>query len=207
MKNRFMSRRLAPFILFAALFLVPNSASAQLGVAAGLNFDNFSDISGDRQATFDNANGYHVGVFYDLGAGPIGLRVGAFYRDVGDVDLTLDGVDDAFDLTMIDVPIDVRFNLTATPIIRPYLTAGPVLSFPSSGVEDYDNALADVSVSGNVGAGLAISLGGLRLFPEVRYAIGVSRFMKDSFSIGSVDFEANDVQRQNSVMLRLGIGF
>ncbi len=207
MSRLILARHILSAFLLMALMSFANTAQAQLGVAAGLNFEDLSDISGDREATFDNANGYHVGVFYDLGAGPIALRVGAFFRDVGDVELTLDGVEDAFDLRMVDVPVDLRFNLTATPIISPYVMVGPVLSFPSSGNDEYDNVLADVSVSGNVGVGLAISLGSLRLYPELRYAIGVSRFMKDNFSIGSVAFEADEMQRQNSVMLRLGIGF
>ncbi len=194
-------------LIFAALVALPSQSFAQLGVAAGLNFDEFSDISGSRKATFDNASGYHVGVFYDLSLAAVGLRIGAFYRDVGDVDVSLEGVDDAFALNMIDVPVDIRFNFTSTPILKPYLLAGPVFSFPSSDDDDYQDALEDVSISGNVGAGLAFNLGSIRFYPEVRYAIGVSRFMKDSFSIGAVDFETDEVQRQNSVMLRLGIGF
>ena len=31
--------------------------------------------------------------------------------------------------------------------------------------------------------------------------------MKDKFSIGGVEFDADEIQRQNSVRLRLGIGF
>ncbi len=195
------------FFLLAVLFWTPANSFAQLGIAAGLNFESMSDISGNRDATFENASGYHVGLFYNMGAGPVGLRIGAYYRDVADVEIDRAGVVDAFDLTMIDVPIDLRFNLTATPLIRLYLFAGPVLSFPSSGNAEYDDALEKVSVAGNVGAGIAISVGGITLYPEFRYAIGVSRFMKDKFEIGGFEFDSDEAQRQNSVMLRLGIGF
>lgn len=195
------------YFIFLFLLWTPAASFGQLGLAAGLNFETMSDISGNREATFDNASGYHVGVFYNMGAGPVGLRIGAYYRDIADMELDTDGVVDAFDLTLIDVPLDLRFNLTATPFIRPYLLAGPVLSFPSSTDSDYDEALEKVSVSGNVGAGLAITVAGVTLFPEVRYAIGVSRFMKDKFQVGGFEFDSDEAQRQNSVMVRLGIGF
>ena len=205
LKPHTMKRILAAMLLI--LIWSPNVSFAQLGVAAGLNFDSMSDISGNRQATFDNATGYHVGLFYNLGMGPVGMRVGAFYRDISGMEMDRAGVIDSFDLTLIDVPIDLRFNLTATPVVRPYLLAGQVLSFPSSSDAEYDNALEKVSVAGNVGGGLALSLGGVTLFPEIRYVIGVSRFMKDKFEIGGFEFDSNEAQRQNSVMLRLGIGF
>jgi len=200
--NRFLL-----LVLFALLFGTPMSSYAQLGVAAGLNFESMSEVTGDAEATFENSTGYHVGIFYDLGMGPISVRLGGFYRDVSDVETTRNGVIDAFDLTMVDVPVDVRFNLTATPLVHPYILAGPVFSFPSSTDTEYDKALEKVSVSGNVGAGLAFNLGAVTIYPEVRYVIGVSRFMKDQFEIGGVSFDSEEVQRQNSVMIRLGVGF
>ena len=207
--NTMTSRiRLACIAILLVALSAPSTAEAQLGVAAGLNFESIDDIqSTNGRATFDNASGYHVGVIYDLGLGPAGLRVGLFYRDIGDVDVSLSGVSDAFDVSMIDIPVDLRFNLTATPVIRPYVIAGPVFSFPSTGDSQYDDALEDVSVSGNVGVGLAIDALGVKITPEFRYAIGVSRFMKENASIGNVSFAASDVQRLNSVMLRVGIIF
>ncbi len=194
-------------LILMIVILTPMQAGAQLGIAAGLNYDELSDISGDREAAFDNTNGYHVGVFYDVSLASVGLRVGVFYRDASDVDVSISGAEDVFDLTAWDIPIDIRFNLSATPFIRPYVMVGPVFSFPSSGADEYDSALENVSISGNIGAGLELSLGSIRLYPEVRYSVGVSRFMKDKFSISGVEFDADEIQRQNSIMLRLGIGF
>jgi len=73
-----MKFRLFPAVLILVLMVcsAPRESHAQLGVAAGLNFDRLSDIdAGSRSATFDNATGYHVGVFYDLGLGPPGVRL------------------------------------------------------------------------------------------------------------------------------------
>ncbi len=205
-------RRSAPItalmvMALAIITFLPGKAQAQLGVAAGLNFEQLSDISGSRSATYDNASGYHFGVFFDTGSSPIALRIGAYYRDMGDVEFDLGEFSELFDLSLLDVAADVRFNLLPTPVIRPFVSAGPVVSFPSSSNDDYLESLETATVSGNVGAGLAFSLGGLMLTPELRYSIGVSRFMKDEFTIRGVAFETDDVHRANSVMLRLGVIF
>lgn len=195
------------------LLFIP-TAQAQLGIAAGLNFDDIGDIdAGDREATFDNATGYHIGVFYDLAVGPLAVRPGLFYRDLGEVDASVEGlvgVAQDFDVTLIEVPLDLRVRLAALPLIRPYALAGPVLSFASSDNESFDEALEDISVAANVGVGVEISLpiGGLTLYPELRYAFGISRFVdEEALTIGNATFTANDGSRLNTFMLRLGVGF
>jgi len=184
---------------------MPQRADAQLGVAAGLNFESLTDISGSRSATYDNASGYHFGVFFDTDSSPLALRLGAYYRDMGEVELDLGEFGQAFDLSLLDVALDVRFAVLPLPLVKAFVSAGPVVSFPSSSNDEYKESLQSTTVSGNVGGGLAISLGGLTLIPELRYSIGVSRFMKDEFSIRGIEFVTDDVQRSNSVMLRLGI--
>jgi len=201
--------------IFALLFLVfiltlwPGSAHAQFGVAAGLNFERLSDIEAfNVKTTFDNANGYHVGVFYDLGLGVAGIRIGAFYRDLGEFDAG-DSVQEDLqkvDMTMIDFPVDVRVNLTSTPAVSPYVLAGPVFSLPSSGNDVIDGTLESLFISGNVGFGVSLNLGGIRLLPEFRYAIGISRLVKDGAQIGGVDLVANNT-KVNTAMLRLGVIF
>lgn len=194
-------------LVVALLAWMPQSAHAQLGVAAGLNFDDLSDISGSRSATYESSSGYHFGVFFDTGSSPIALRLGAYYRDMGEVELDLGEFGEFFDLSLLDVAADVRFSVLPLPLVEGFVSAGPVISFPSSSNDEYAETLESNSISGNVGAGLAISLGGMTLTPELRYSIGVSRFMKDEFSIRGIDFETDDAQRSNSVQLRLGLIF
>lgn len=213
-----MRRIIIPFVTACLVLLfVPGlqQANAQIGVAAGLNYDSVSDLDlGDVTTSFDAASGYHVGLFYDLALGAVGVRLGAFYRDLGDVKPGSGGVDqtditdalDNFDLTMIDFPVDIRLNLSATPLIHPYVLFGPVFSIPSSDVDFVDTYLESVLVTGNVGVGLALNVAGISLFPEFRYAIGITSLLKDEVEIGDVTFET-DTQRVNSVMLRLGVIF
>jgi len=208
-------RSLRPSVLLCTallLFAFSNTlAVAQIGFAAGLNYENLSDLEiRDAKATFDNASGYHAGIFYDLSIGTVGIRIGAFYRDLGEFEgagLTVEGLEAEFqkvDLAMIDFPVDIRLNLTTTPLIQPYVLLGPVFSLPTSGDDIFKKALESLLVSGNIGAGIALNIGGLRLFPEFRYVIGISRLLKDEFEVGGILMET-DVQRVNSVMLRLGV--
>lgn len=208
-----MNRRkttLTALLLLTALLVGARPASAQLGVAAGLNFESFNDLDfGNSEATFDNATGYHAGVFYDIGAGVASVRLGVFYRDIGEVAVTVSGGGPEYlvDLNMIDIPVDVRFNLTTTPAVRPYLLVGPVFSFPNSGDDTFGDELEAVTVAGTIGAGVMINAGAVKLYPELRYGIGVSRFMKDEFDIAGTTFTSDNSQRLNTVMLRLGVGF
>ncbi len=200
------------FSFCGALFLaclIVSPAQAQLGVAAGVNFDNISDVKSSAQnGDFDNATGYHFGVFYDFGAGPLSLRPGIFYRNVSNVDFSVSGLKDQFDLNMVEVPVDIHFNLTATPLIKPYALAGPVFTYAKASGSDLKDAIQDLNIAANVGVGLSLSVPGLglRLSPELRYAFGISRFVKDKFEVGGVNFDASSTARMNSFMVRLGVG-
>ncbi len=198
--------RLLPAL--ALVFLVASApARAQFGIAAGLNFEQLEDIDvGNAEGTFDAASGYHVGLFYDLGAGPVGLRIGAFYRDLGNVDFSLAGAQEV-KLTMFDFPVDVRLNVLPIPFLHPFLFGGPVLSVPRSDDEDLHASLERLYVAGAVGGGFQIDLGGLTLIPEFRYCIAVSELTGDTFRIAGQEFDASQGPRGNSAQARLGLRF
>lgn len=186
-----------------------SESKAQLGFAAGLNFESISEINtSGLEGTYESASGYHAGLFVDFGAGPIGLRIGAFYRELGEFDVSLAGLQHTVDVSALDFPVDIRFAILPTPVVRPYLTAGPVFSIPRSNDEEYDESLEDVTVAGNIGFGFEIDAGAIKLLPEFRYIVGVTPFVKNEFTLGGRTFvaEKND-QRSNTAMLRLGILF
>lgn len=203
--------RIAMLGLIVAALSVP--AQAQVGVAVGLNFDSITDIdTGDREATFDNASGYHIGLFYDLAVGPVAIRPGIFYRRVQDVRVDIEDagstIAESFDLSMVEIPVDVRIRM-ALPIVKPYFLAGPVIGFASTGDDDFKDAVEDLTVAANIGIGVELNLPGFTpvLYPEIRYSFGVSRFMKEDLEIGDISFAAADSQRLNTFMLRLGVRF
>ena len=208
-------RRIA--LLFVIGSLLPLTVHAQgLGFAGGLNFDQLSDIEGNRTATFDNATGYHVGLFYTFNVGMLGIRPGVFYVDVGEFEIDFEdnrpctvvgGCEDLFDLSLIEIPIDVRLRLN-TPVLTPYLLAGPTLRFANTSNEDLEDALKEFSVAAAIGAGLEIGPpgGNLRFYPEIRYNFGVDGVI-DDFTFLGAEFEADEEQQLNSIMLRLGLTF
>lgn len=203
-----MCRKYIAFLGLLALLLAsnPKTASAQLGIAVGGNFNELSDID---SATFDNATGFHVGVFYDLGVGPVALRPGLFYMDAGDFDANGDGFESqSFDLQFIEIPVDVRFNVLTAPIVRPYVLAGPVLRFAQTSDDDFKDSLKEISYAANVGFGIEIGppVGGFTLYPEIRYAFGISSITDDNEFLGA-SFTADEDQQFNAFMLRLGVSF
>ncbi len=199
--------RTACAALFMALILgMAAPAQAQPGISAGLNFNNLGDIEGNTNATFDNSTGYHFGVFYDLSLGVVSLRPGVYYHRIGTYELPNQ---ESFDLNAIEVPLDLRFTVLPSPIVKPYLMAGPVLTIPQSESE-FEDGVEDLSLTGDIGAGLEFSLPGLglTLMPELRYSIGVTNYLSDDFEVGGVDIEPEDSdQRLSKVMLRLNVRF
>ena len=202
-------------LLAALLFALGTMpAQAQLGISGGLNFESIDDIqdSGiDQEAAFDNSTGYHIGVVYNLGFGPVDVRPGFIFRKVGTYDFqgALNDLEDqAFDVTAYEVPLDLRFTVLPTPIIKPYILAGPQLTFVR-GEDTFDNALEDQSFSLNIGAGTDISLPGLPLTlqPELRYEFGATKFIKDDFEIGGTEFSPQDSPRFSAFSVRLNVLF
>lgn len=199
---------IAALVLFIIMIVGQPAAAQGLGISAGGNFAQLSDIdAGDSEATFENVTGWHLHLWFDLPAGPVAIRPGVRYMDMGSVfedasvgNLPTDLDDDA--ITLIEIPIDVRFRLNM-PMITPYLMAGPVLRFPGSDDED---RLESFSLAGGAGIGAELGLGGIRLFPELKYTFGITRFTQDSYEIGGVTISPDEDQRLNAVMLSLGIG-
>ena len=216
-----MKRRLAHAILLAALLFITAAtlttpAHAQLGIGAGYNYDQIDDIrTSSLDATFDNSTGYHVGLFFDAALGPFAFRPGVFYRKAGtyafavsDESSLLDVSTEEFDLTLIEIPLDVRYRILPLPLFKPYVFAGPVLSFPQSN-GDLEEGLEDLYLTADIGAGVELTVPGLgfTLMPELRYGIGTTRFIRDEFEIGGTTVSPQESPRMNSVMLRLNLRF
>ncbi len=199
----------------SALLLItagaPAVAHAQLTIAGGLNFQNLEDIdTGSTQATIENSTGYHVGLYYNLGAGSFSIRPGVFIRNIQSIKATALSLRDDFSLNMVDVPVDVRFRVGSGSPIAPSLSVGPVVHFANSSDEGFDSALDNLSLSASAGAGLEFRMPvlGLKLFPEIRYSFGLTGFTKDGepITIAGQDFTVANPSNLNTIMLRLGIG-
>jgi hypothetical protein len=208
------TRQTAYSALFVLLLLGATTipAHAQLGIAAGANFDSVSDIqdSGNVQDIQSNSTGYHIGVVYDFGLGPVSLRPGLFYRKVGGYDFSdVQGANvDDLDVTAFEVPVDVRVNVFPFPLVSPYLVGGPNAFLPRSSEDSFDDDFEDVSFTFNIGVGADVSLPGvgLTLQPEFRYEFGASDYISDDFEVGDVSFSPSS-RSLSAYALRLNVLF
>lgn len=224
--NFLAGRRLqSSVLLFAmALLLLPVSTRAQdVGIVGGLNYGSVNDVSiSDARTTYENRSGYHIGLYLDLGLGPIAVRPGIRYINAGRLFAGLsetlrdetggaigEGFDD-FNVNMFVIPVDVRLQLPF-PLIQPYAFAGPELRFPdaSDGDSDLTDDLSDNEVAGNLGLGAQVTLPGLgmTLTPELRYTIGLTGLMGEDISVGGQTFQTSESQRVNMFFLSLGLEF
>lgn len=201
-----LSSRYSLIALFSLLLLVGTAApaQAQFGVAAGLNFDTTDDIQTNTNATVDNSTGYHVGVVYDLGLGPVNVRPGLLYRKLGQ---TYEWPENKADVAAWEVPVDLRVTVFPTPLVSPYFLAGPKASFLRSDVDEFDDALESVSYSIAIGIGADVSLGSaLTLQPELRYDYGATDYLEGDFEIGGTEFSQEDPSL-SAIALRLNLIF
>jgi hypothetical protein len=216
-----ITSRTARWTLLAALLLALGTmpAQAQLGIAGGLNFESTDDIRAGtegQEAAFDNSTGYHIGVVYDLGLGPLSIRPGFFYRRVGTYDfqaIASDLQDPTFDVEAFEIPVDARLTVLSLPVLKPYLLAGPQVTIVQ-GEEELGDLTKGQSFSLNVGAGTEISLPGapITLQPELRYEFGATKYLDEdeSITIGGPEgpeFSPADSPRFSAFSVRLHILF
>ncbi len=204
-----MLQRTTISTLIVGLFLLMTTqrADAQgLGLSVGANFNSLSDIdTGSQEATFNNATGWHLHLWFDMPVGPVAVRPGLRYMDAGavfeDEDLDIPSSEEV--VSLLEIPVDVRIRMTM-PLVTPYVLAGPVLRFPTG--NENEDRFKSFSVAAGVGVGAEIGLGGLKVFPELKYTFGITRFTEDEYELGGIDFEVDDSQHLNAVMLSIGIG-
>lgn len=190
-------------------------ASAQIGVTAGLNFEETSDIkdaagSLDKSVALDESTGYHVGLVFEFGGERFRLRPAAIFRKVGTYRMpsgedTGDGSRN-FDVDVIEIPLDLRLKILPIPVVNPYVLGGPMLALPR-GEGDFSDATRDWSLSGNVGGGLSIEVSSIKLQPEVRYQFGVTDYISDSFTVGNQTIDPAESPTFSALSVRLNLLF
>lgn len=207
------------FSLLTALLVVGTAVPVHaqgFGVAGGLNFESAGDIkTQSSNATLENSTGYHVGLVYELGLGPVNVRPGFFYRKVGEFDLSQvdnDLQDPRYTVTAWEVPVDLRVPVFASPLLTPYVLGGPKFTIPR-GEDEFDDVVEDLSYTLNVGVGAQISFPGssFRLQPELLYEFGATGFIDEDKSIEIGDqnatFSPSESPKFSTFALRLNVFF
>ncbi len=195
-------------LLLLGSVLIAAPASGQFGITGGLNYAELDDIgAGESRASFGRSSGWHLHVWADLPLGPLSIRPGLRFMDMGGLmeDASVDDVPNPFDeenVRLLEVPVDFRLRLP-TPKLQPYLMGGPVIRFNATDDEDRFRSL---SLAGGAGVGLELPIGRFVIYPELKYTFGITRFTEESYELGGVTISPDEDQQLNAVMLSIGIG-
>ncbi|MFH1279835.1 MAG: outer membrane beta-barrel protein [Candidatus Eisenbacteria bacterium] len=212
--------RIGLFAFLSAVLVslgAPQGARAIIdtGLSVGMNFASLDDVDvKDTKTTYDNKTGWHFGVFAKTALGPLGLRAGAVYLDAGPLfeglSDNLEGVTlkDDFDVRFFVVPIDLQYRLV-TPVVKPYLLAGPEIRFNVTSSDDFEGNFKDTQWAANVGVGIEFTLPivGVGVTPEFRYSFALTDLTEDSIEIGGVSYDLSDAFKVGSYHLRVHVSF
>ena len=180
-------------------------AQTTLGIVAGVNLASFNDIQvGSLRETFDRRTGFHAGLFVDAGFGPVAIRPGLQYLNVGPLFEGASFLDpDAFQLNYVAIPVDVRLQVISI-LVAPYVFTGPEFRFlaSSDAQTDFEDDLKDVVMVWSVGAGVKIGA----FYPELRYTFDVSGVTDEQFDVAGLTV-VTDNAKVNGFRLSLGLGF
>lgn len=183
-----------------ALFVPGLQAQTTFGLRGGISV---AGASLDADVTFDESNrtGYVAGIFLDYASnGLLGFQIAAQYTQKG-VELDLGAATSEFDLAYLEIPAVLKLGLPLGPI-RPSVFGGAALSFKAGCDVDGDDCADELSgtdFSGVLGADLAIHLGGLSLWADARYSVGLQ-------NVSEAEDVISDLKNRNWT-LQVGIGF
>lgn len=169
----------AAAVLLVGSTAVDVQAQTIFGVRGGVSVANL------ESDTFDSSNrtGFAGGVFLDFGgSGLFGFQLGAQYNQKG-AELDIGDAVRNFDLAYFEIPAAVKIGIPLGPV-KPSLLGGVGMGFNTScspsGIECDD--VSKVTWHGLFGADVAIYLGGISLWADGRYQVGINDvFSSDSF--------------------------
>ncbi|MBX2818698.1 MAG: PorT family protein [Rhodothermaceae bacterium] len=189
------------FSLFSA-----NSAQAQFGFSFGSNTNKLTEV--DEFTEFENAQGWHIEIWFDAPAGPMELRPGLRYVSAGSIFEVANDAEAAFrddtNIGIFEIPIDFRFRFNMD-IIRPFVALGPILRFPTGGGDDV-TGMKSMHVAGGFGVGLELRVSRVILYPELKYVFGITPFLDSEFQIAQRTYRSEDNQLLNGFMVRFSVG-
>ncbi len=182
-----------------------SEAQTTFGIVAGVNLASVNDVQvGSLQQTFDNRTGFHAGVFVDAGLGPVAIRPGLQYLNVGPLFEGATFLDpDAFQVNYVAVPVDVRLQLISM-LVAPYVFTGPEFRFLTSNdaQSDFEDDLKNVVMVWSIGAGVKAG----PFFPELRYTFDISGVTDQQFEVAGLTV-LTDKANVGGFRLSVGLGF
>ena len=111
-----------------------------------------------------------------------------------------------FDVSVIEIPLDLRMKVLPIPYINPYVMVGPMVAL-LQGEGDFGDATRRWALSGNVGGGLSFAFGSVKIQPEMRYQFGLTDYISDGFTIGNETIDPVDQPQISALSVRLSLMF
>lgn len=190
----------------------PHEAHAQLryGFSAGPNITSVEvDFENAEQPSYDAVVGFFAGVAAGLSLGPASIHAGATFINAGAI---FDGSDfmerDNFNVNFVAIPVDVRVYFPISLIASPYLLGSGELRYRldlSDADQEFEESLTRQSAAAGIGAGIRLNVPGLglRISPEIRYAIDVTGISDGDVTVGDEFRRIRDEFKLD--MLRFGL--
>lgn len=177
--------------LLGALQAAPAQAQGvEIGVKGGVNLAKFGGKDASSFINPSNLTGYTVGGFLNFGTGSILSFQPELLYTLKGTSYQIAGMSADLKLGYVDVPLlaVLRTPLQGAMPIRPYLLAGPVLSFRAdcsgkvsndngavSGKCGDDTTVKTTDVGLTFGGGLGLPMGAGSLLLDARYGMGLSK--------------------------------
>ena len=135
-----MNKLLLTLCLFLATITACFAQSINFGIKAGLNLSNES-VNAPNAWNTNNLAGFHAGLIADISLKNISIQPGLFFTTKGEAtpeDLRrITGEDRVYNakevLNYIEVPVNLLYNIQATPAAKIYFGGGPYLAYGISG--------------------------------------------------------------------------
>ncbi len=148
-----MKKSLFLVAVFSMLFVFTGQAQLRLGVKGGVNLNNVS-LDGADFST-DNMTGFQVGPTLEwLFIKNFGIETGVFYSQRG-INIKEANIDK--NIGYLDIPVSAKLMIGLGDNFKPYVAAGPYVSFNLSGSDISDQWDAKSFSAGiNIGAGIQL---------------------------------------------------
>lgn len=187
-----MKRNLS-ILLF--LLLLSSSAYSQLrfGVRGGLNLSGVSVSGNDGINDFvdKNVTGFHLGASLEwMIHERFGLESGLLYSERG---MKFRGGERNKN-GYLDLPVNIRVKFPVSKTVKPFLNAGPYISFRISGDDNFSAISDDVSSQWKAetfGAGLNFG-GGVELFGFLQIGANYGLAMTDNYKESNGTYKVKD---------------
>jgi len=176
---------------FFSLIIVPTYAQLSFGIKGGTNIAEYSFKDNGTNINQESINGFTLGAVLEIGlGGNIFLQPEAVFIQKGSKVQVLTE-ENKFNVNYLDIPLLLKMKIVNSNVFNVNLLAGPSFGMALNGEETMSGQTIDINFGGenglkrfdlgiNAGGGVAVNLGSIGVFGDVRYLFGVSNISDDA---------------------------